>query len=458
MIAFNLAQANAISEELDRRRIEHPEIERHFGGDRLDNVFVKHLEAVQGDERDVIVFSVGYGFDEARRFTMNFGPLNKEGGYRRLNVAVTRARELVELVSSVRASDFSLGEKASRGTELLRDYVAYAEREGEVHEEPSERHSDGSGSDLEASVAETLNELGYQCVPRVGVGAMRVDIGVVDPHTPDRFLLGIECDGPAYRFVPTARDRDRLREEVLAQLGWRIHRVWAADWAGNRRKEVEQLKAALEAARSAPASTERRQASRDLVERTHHPREIVELKDASDAAQLPWVIPYTRVTLPDSRSGYEFHEPANRQAQVEILKRLLDGEAPVHVDYATRRLAEAWGLRRSGHRVATAARQAIQMTIRRGDAELRGAFIWLPGQSLSKVRVPVPGDPRTRREIEWIPPEEIDMAIRRLRDASLGAKDEALTLQTARVLGFDRVGSSIRSVVEARLRTLAKGG
>ncbi len=104
VITFNLAQANAVSEELDRLRIEHPELERHFAGDRLDAVFVKHLESVQGDERDVVIFSIGYGRDRDGKFTMNFGPLNKDGGYRRLNVAVTRARELVEVVSSVQGS------------------------------------------------------------------------------------------------------------------------------------------------------------------------------------------------------------------------------------------------------------------------------------------------------------------------------------------------------------------
>ncbi len=123
VIAFSVSQANAIAEELDRLRVLHPELEKHFSEDRLEGVFVKHLESVQGDERDVIVFSIGYGKGPDGRFLMNFGPLNKEGGFRRLNVAVTRARELVEIVSSVRSSDFSLSESASRGARLLREYI-----------------------------------------------------------------------------------------------------------------------------------------------------------------------------------------------------------------------------------------------------------------------------------------------------------------------------------------------
>src|SRR5207248_6681983 len=118
-------------QELERARIEHPELEEHFSGDRLDNVFVKHLESVQGDERDVIVFSVGYGRDADGKFTMNFGPLNKDGGFRRLNVAITRARELVEVVSSVHASDFTLSETVGRGPRLLQEYIRYAEAGGE---------------------------------------------------------------------------------------------------------------------------------------------------------------------------------------------------------------------------------------------------------------------------------------------------------------------------------------
>ena len=223
VIAFNSAQASAIEEELDLLKVQHPELEAHFSGDRLDAVFVKHLEAVQGDERDVIVFSVGFARDAQGKFTMNFGPLNKDGGERRLNVAVTRARERIELVSSVRAHDFSLSDGAKPGARLLRDYVAYAEASGRPAGAEDDADDAGEASwptPLEAEIAEAIRELGFSAVPSVGVGSFRIDIGVKTPDQPDRFLLGIECDGAGYAGTPTARDRERLRHEVLAGLGW----------------------------------------------------------------------------------------------------------------------------------------------------------------------------------------------------------------------------------------------
>ncbi len=222
VIAFNSAQANAIAEELDLLKVRHPDLERHFRGDRLDGVFVKHLEAVQGDERDVIVFSVGYGFDASGKFTTNFGPLNKEGGQRRLNVAVTRARERLELVSSVRSHDFQLSDSASAGARMLRDYVAYAEARGEVEvegDEPAEAVAVEFPSALEEEVAEAIAELGYVVVPSVGVGRFRIDLGVRAAGGDHRYLLGIECDGQGYARTATARDRERLRHEVLDGLG-----------------------------------------------------------------------------------------------------------------------------------------------------------------------------------------------------------------------------------------------
>ena len=217
VIAFNTHQATAIDEELERLRIESPELEEHFSGDRLDAVFVKHLESVQGDERDVIIFSVGYGPDPDGRFTMNFGPLNKDGGYRRLNVAVTRGRELVELVSSVRAADFSLSEGAGRGPRLLQDYVRYAETAGASLVADPRTTSMDDRSKLEEAIGDAVVEFGAEADFRVGTGPYRVDIGVRQ-RSEVAYVLAIETDGPAYSNTPTARDRDRLRDEVLRGL------------------------------------------------------------------------------------------------------------------------------------------------------------------------------------------------------------------------------------------------
>jgi len=464
VIAFNTAQANAISEELDLLKVQHPELEKHFRGDRLDAVFVKHLEAVQGDERDVIIFSVGYGRDASGKFTTNFGPLNKDGGQRRLNVAVTRARERLELVSSVRSHDFQLSEGASAGARMLRDYIAYAEADGQFSapDEVGEEEPDWPSA-LEEQVAAAIVELGFDVTPNVGVGSFRIDLAVRAADDHDRFLMGIECDGESYAQTPTARDRERLRHELLDALGWGpIHRIWSLDWVRNRSGEISRLNAALRAAKARAEATSE-SADHSSVEpgvvaldQVDDPRErlervVHELSDSGAAAGLPWTEVYERASLGIQSSHYEFHESVNRRVQTDMLIDLLAVEAPISIDYAIRRLAEAWGLRRAGHRVVSAGRQAVSQAGRRSAVEVRGEFLWRPGQTLTSVRVPEAGNPDTRREIDEIPPEEIDLAIARLREASAGLDDEHLIAQVARVLGFDRTGGRIRSILKERV-------
>jgi very-short-patch-repair endonuclease len=179
---------------------------------------------------------------------MNFGPLNREGGERRLNVAVTRAREKVVVVGSLRAADLDLGATRAVGVTHLHAYLDYAERGTAALQATTPAGEEAEPSALEREVLAEVRRLGYEAVPRVGCGEYRVDLGVVAPGTPGRFLLGIECDGPTYQAAATARDRDRLRQEVLAQLGWKLHRIWAPAWLNRREEEVQRLRQALEEA------------------------------------------------------------------------------------------------------------------------------------------------------------------------------------------------------------------
>lgn len=244
VIAFSYAQMNAIEDELDRQLESQPELERFFKGDRLEGFFVKNLETVQGDERDVILLSVGYGRDAQGRIELNFGPLNREGGERRLNVAVTRARQRLILVSSIRARDLRLNEGQAKGLAHLQRYLDFAENG------IAALSSGAAGvrlplSGLHEDVLRELKNLGFDGEPMVGCGLCRLDIGVRDPRDPGRFLLGIEFDGPMHAQVSTARDRDRLRFEVLQRLGWKLHRIGSPDWVYRREEELTRLRAAL---------------------------------------------------------------------------------------------------------------------------------------------------------------------------------------------------------------------
>jgi very-short-patch-repair endonuclease len=241
VIAFSYPQMEAIENELDRRLAEHPELEKLLHEERLDGFFIKNLETVQGDERDVILLSVGYGPDEQRKIALNFGPLNCQGGERRLNVAVTRARQKLILVSSIRASD--IRPSTAKGIVFLQQYLDYAEH-GLAARRPG-ADGDASLHALAADVRQELVQRGYETALQVGCASYRIDLAVLDPQRPGNYLLGIEFDGPTYSQAAAARDRDRLRHEVMQRLGWKLHRIWSPAWLHRRQEELERLLAAL---------------------------------------------------------------------------------------------------------------------------------------------------------------------------------------------------------------------
>jgi hypothetical protein len=222
VIAFSQRQQLRILDELERLRRAVPDLEQFFSDERDEPFFVKNLENVQGDERDVIFLGMGYGPDETGRVAMRFGPLNRQGGERRLNVAVTRARQRMTVVSSMRAQDIDLSRTGAVGARLLRAYLDYAERGTEALRwgvtEAGERDFD---SPFEREVFEELSHRGLTLHRQVGCGGFRIDLAVVDPRAPGRYLLGVECDGATYHSSATARDRDRLRQQVLEGLGCR---------------------------------------------------------------------------------------------------------------------------------------------------------------------------------------------------------------------------------------------
>ncbi len=205
---------------------------------------MKNLENVQGDERDVIIISMTYGpASPGARVPQNFGPITTETGWRRLNVLFTRAKERMEIFSSMRSSDISPKEGADRGPRALKLFLEYAET-GRLGEEakPSGRDPD---NDFEDAVIEGLEELNFQCVPKVGVANFYLDIGIRDPGAPDDFIAAIECDGASYHSEKSARDRDRLRQEILENLGWNIIRIWSTDWFHNPAAEIQRVSTEL---------------------------------------------------------------------------------------------------------------------------------------------------------------------------------------------------------------------
>lgn len=251
IIAFNQSQQSAIEDAIYERRRKYPEVETLFHTGLSEPLFIKNLENVQGDERDVIILSMGYGYNEAGKFLKNFGPLTKSGGERRLNVAVTRAREEVILVASVKSSDLDLSGSTSLGAHLLKGYLEYAERGVDSLARTIDSITGEAESTFEQEVAAALISRGLHPVLQVGCGGFRIDLALKHPQRPGEFCLGIECDGATYHSSKTARDRDRIRQSVLEQLGWNIIRIWSTDWIRNPERQLDRVIAAYERASTA---------------------------------------------------------------------------------------------------------------------------------------------------------------------------------------------------------------
>lgn len=235
VVTLNTEQQRTIEDLLDDARRQNPQIEPYFQStDTYDGVFVKNLESVQGDERDIIILSLGYGPTEpgGRTMSMNFGPLNKSGGERRLNVAITRATSEVLIFSSFDSSMIDLSRTSALAVEHLKHYLEFSEKGPVALAEQSTAAYgvDQFDSDFEQAVASALRDKGWNVQTQIGVSKFRVDLGVIHPDFPGVYLAGIECDGATYHSSPSARDRDRVRHIILENLGWRLIRLWSTDY------------------------------------------------------------------------------------------------------------------------------------------------------------------------------------------------------------------------------------
>lgn len=469
VVTFSIAQMEAIEDAIDRRLNENPEFEQFFREDRLEGFFVKNLENVQGDERDVIMFSVGYGKDAIGQMAMNFGPLNKPGGERRLNVAVTRAREKTIIVTSIKASDIDLDATKAAGVATLHHYLDYAEKGPDALELKESKA--GYVSLLEEDVAQEIRAMDYKVDTQIGCSDYRIDIGIIDPANPGRYLLGVECDGPTYLSSTSARDRDRLREQVLNQLGWKIHRVWAPAWVARRESEVRKLKEAIQQA-CQPAEKKTTKEPKEETKKEEAPRKETVVKvqfGGIEKIGIPYKVHPLKATyekhikVPITKYPYtqvqknEFHFPANRAQQTRLLAELVKAEGPIHFDYAVDRLAKAWGLKRTSPKITQAVKEAMEPLIREHKITVRnGEFLWPVSLVDVPVRVPVANAPESKRLPEHIPPEEIENAMKQIAQYSLGIGAESLITETGKVFGFSHSGEKIKEIMTAVYQKLLR--
>ena len=456
VVSLNERHRETILETLIDARKENPEHENFFAEDREEPFFVKALEQVQGDERDVVMIAIGFGHDRKGDLRHNFGPINKEGGEpeggeRRLNVLVTRARHQIVVISSIRAGDIQLSKTKNRGPQLLRDYLDFAER-GAIALPQATSGGDGPvESPFEASVLATLEAAGYKVRTQVGASKYRIDLAVVNPRQPGRYLLGVECDGASYHSSRTARDRDRLRQEILEGLGWEIHRVWSTDWIRNPEREFKRLTDRIEYLLARPAEEAPVVRAPVVVNRTP-PVALpnpASSRTAVDVGTQTFTIPTDRPSLLRPYRPVELNpQPGEMTAAslatvAQVISEVVVVEGPVHREVLGQRLRAAWGHGRQGSRIVAHLDEAISLAVRRGNVRHRGDFLWPPTTPGFTARGPsLEGE---SRRIGHIADEEIALGMVAVLGHAVSPSADELIVQTTRAFGFQRVGPDNRA-------------
>ncbi len=446
VVAFSEAQMLAINDELERKRREDTSLEPFFNEDLEENFFVRNLENVQGDEREVMFFSVGYGKDALGRMSMSFGPLNQKGGERRLNVAITRARSHVKLVSSILPYDMDVSKTQSRGVKLLKNYMEYAQDgPSAMFAHSAEEIESDFDSPFEEEVWNALVAEGFKVQKQVGCSGYKIDLAIVDSDKPGLYLLGIECDGASYHSGKTARDRDRLRQQVLENLGWRIHRIWSRDWIDNPKGEIEKIKKAL----TTPVKKKQPLKIEPEIEeeRDESFEESEEVDEENDNFKLPSNVKYYSKTnvqiFGEPKEFYGSYQVGN------ILYRVVQVEGPIHIREASRRVAQFWCMNKAGSKIINNIIYRINCS---DNLSLKDEFVWKTSMTTPKVRIPAPGHkPRT---INLIAKEEIGEAACLVVENAFSLTREDIIAQTARLFGFNRTGEMVRKRVGSVVTTL----
>lgn len=467
VVTFNQPQQSLIETLLDARRRASSDLDRAIAASSHEPLFIKNLENVQGDERDVIFFSITYGPDAAGKTTMNFGPLNGEGGHRRLNVAISRAREGVVIYSTLMPQQIDLARVRAAGVQDLKNYLEFALKGPRALVEQSMPTGREPDSPFETAVIKVLRDRNWVVHPQVGCSGYRIDLGVVDPRAPGRYLVGIECDGRSYHSGATARDRDRLRQHVLEGLGWRIHRIWSTDWWLNPEAEVDKVLARLQEILELEENTE----DEPAVSTEPNPSTEVEAaqgaespQGALDASVQP-IVPespaypvYRPVTL-TAGDPVKFYEPGASRSLTLQLQQTIDAEGPLPELVLFRRVARAWGLERTGSRIVERLKSLAPPTAGRTD-EGGVTYYWpssVNAATWTGFRL-ADQDETSRRHIVDVALEEVSNLVVHVLDVGGAAPRSEVAKSVCRLIGMARTTADAEARVSKSMDLLCAEG
>lgn len=437
VVAFSTAQMQAIQQSVENARKKLPDVEAFFKAHPHEPFFVKNLENVQGDERDVIFISIGYGRTPEGVVNLSFGPLNNEGGEKRLNVLITRAKQRCEVFTNLTSDDIDLARTDSQGVRALKNFLYFAQH-GSMNKVAGEGFP--MNIPFEEMVADHLTAKGYIVKKQVGSKGFYIDLAVTDPENPGKYLLGIMCDGAAYHSARSAKDRDRLRQQVLENMGWNIYHVWSTDWFRHPVRELNRLIAVLENAGGKehvqiPGSDEEMDDAYEMV------------REEDTDANVPL---YEQAVLPVEIGTKDLHTHHADKLK-SWLELIVTVEGPVHIEEVTRRILEAAGVARAGSRIREVLKQTITSAEESGSIVVKEEFLWDASMQEPALRSRA-NLPATSRKLAYIAPEEMAMVIRKVVEDAVAITHAAAVPMVAKTLGFTRVTEDIKNDILAAIQ------
>ena len=447
VVTFNISQQHLIDDLLTDACTRDPELEKWAFGSE-EPLFIKNLENVQGDERDVILFSIGFGPDENGKVYMNFGPLNRDGGWRRLNVAVSRARCEMMVFSTLRSEQLDLNRTKAEGVAALKAFLEYAEGRALALDSAEIRQKEPDGIAL--SICEALKEAGYDADLSVGRSEYRIHIGVVDPADPQQYLLGIMLDGDGYSTAKTTRDREIAQAGVLNGLGWNIHRVWSMDWWDNREKELSRILSLLQDLRNGVKPVTETPAEPLKTRAPARPKAVKEgVAPTYQAAALPATV----------LTADEFVAPGNRRDIQKRIRTVVDKEAPLSLSVLTKRVVQSYGITRAGARIQSHFQLILDAENLTTTTQDGMVFYWKKGQDPQNYCLyRVSGEGDHRRDVRDVPMQEVANAVCMVLQQQISMAQEDLLRETAKKLGYTRLGGNVLAALELGIQYALSNG
>ena len=470
IVTFNVFQQNMIDDKLSEICVSEEGLEDWINNSE-EPLFIKNLESVQGDERDVILFSIGYGPTETGGPYMNFGPLNREGGWRRLNVAVSRARREMKVFCSLYPEQIDLSKTSAEGVAALRNFLEYAGGSQLPLNESYLANSRQSYDGIVEAIENKLRKIGYSVDKSIGHSKYRIDIGVIDPNNPDLYILGILLDGNSYKEAKTTRDRELAQISVLNDLGWSIIRIWTMDWFENSEKEFAKIASALEdAAKKKNKGPEKEDDEQTKIPEKFHEEsnnlyksKFTEDKKSHSALKsnvkktLKYET-YYKVNLRDNSADYDtIMESYDSDLLESIIKQIIVQEAPISEDLLHRRVVQACGVSKVGSRIRNKLKYVYMRMQLKSTIQSNAIIYWQQSQDPSTyLKFRVNGDGDNKRDAKDIPVQEIANAICLILFDCGSVPAEEVTKEAARLFGFARMGATVSSCFDNGIRYAIK--